>query len=341
MRVSTLATFLLFTPLLSSCQLPYLISGATEQIRILSKRTPIKKVIKSGKLKEDVTLKLEYALKASNYAEQINLNCKNNFKTFVKLDRPFVSYLVIASEKDELKLKEWSFPLVGSFPYLGFFSEKKALRYEAKLIKKNYDTFIRGASAYSSLGWFNEPILSSMIRGPRENLAETIFHECFHGTFFMKNNVELNEQLAVFVAHKSLLNFLKDFPNLILQEKNAWNDQKLFSLFLKNILNKTETYYSEGKLSREEIFRKIKIEYSTKLKPKLKVLNYDSIFLDENLNNAKLLAFKTYFYNFEQLETVFDLEFNNNIIKMINYFKALEKKSYKNKVKDLKALKLF
>jgi len=340
MRVSTLATFLLPALLLSSCQMPYLISGASEQIRILSKRTPIKKALKSGKLSTEETSKLKYAQKASEYAKLINLKCENNFKTYVKLNRPYVSYLVIASSKDELKLKKWSFPIFGSFPYLGFFSEKKALNYQARLIKKDYDTYVRGASAYSSLGWFNEPILSSMINSTKEGIAETIFHECFHGTFFLKGQVELNERLAVFIAHKSLLNFLKESKPLLNKELKAWEDQKLFSAFLKKILVKVEILYNQKEKTRTEIFNFIKTEYLAVLKPNLKILNYDKLFLNEDLNNAKLLAFKTYFHDFSDLEEIFKVKFNSEVVSMIKYFQSLEGQKYKVKVNKLKTLKL-
>ncbi len=332
MRVSTLATFLILALLLSGCQLPYLMSGAVEQIRILNKRTPINKAISSGKLENSEIEKLKYSQKASLFAEEIGLKCESNFKTYVKLNRPYVSYLVIASEKEQLKLKKWSFPLVGSFPYIGYFSEKKAKSYQKQLIKKNYDTYLRGASAYSSLGWFNEPILSSMIRGSKESLAETIFHECFHGTFFLKDNVELNERLAVFIAHKSLLLFLQNKPDLIKKELESWQDQKLFSAFLKDILDYTKSSYKNKQATRTEIFNKIHDDYQNKLKPNLKVLDYSKVF-DRDLNNAKLLAFKTYFHDFKQLEDLYNNKFEGDIIKMIKYFINLSNKS-KNKIQD-------
>ena len=297
MTVSTLTVFIL-SLLLTGCQLPYLMSGAVEQVKILSSRQKVEKAIESVATDEDTKVKLSFALKAKDFASENGLNCKKNFGTFVQLDRPFVSYLVVASPKDKIEAKKWSFPIVGSFPYKGFFSEKQAKREVTKLQKKDLDTYMRGVTAYSSLGWFKEPILSSMLKYSKESLAETIFHECFHGTFFVKDNVEKNEQLAVFVGHYYLLKFLKQMGNIkeYQEEILSWRDQKLFTSFLEKTLYEAQSFYRQEKPLREVLFTQIADSYKKNLKPKLEVNNYDSIFL-ENLNNAKIAAFKTYFHD--------------------------------------------
>jgi len=324
-------------------------SGAVEQVKILSSRQKIEKAIESVAVDEKTKVKLSYALKAKDYAAKNGLNCKKNFGTYVQLDRPFVSYLVIASPKNEVKAKTWSFPIVGSFPYKGFFSEKKAKREVRKLKKKDLDTYMRGVTAYSSLGWFKEPILSSMLKHSKESLADTIFHECFHGSFFVKDNVEKNEQLAVFVGHHYLLRFLEEIGDEKKYREDAmsWEEQKLFTSFLEKTLTQAQDFYTKNKdqqdyqdyqeevaeQKREKLFKSIADSYRSDLKPKLKANNYDSVFL-KDLNNAKIVAFKTYFHKFEVLENLLATEFNGDIFAMVNTLSNL-----KNKKKQLEYLR--
>jgi predicted aminopeptidase len=338
MTVSTL-TVLILSLFLAGCQLPYLMSGAVEQVKILSSRQKIEKTIESVATDEETKVKLSYALKAKDYAADNGLNCKKNFGTFVQLDRPYVSYLVVASPKDKIEAKMWSFPIVGSFPYKGFFSEKQADREITKLRKKDFDTYMRGVTAYSSLGWFKEPILSSMLRYSKESLAETIFHECFHGTFFVKDNVEKNEQLAVFVGHYYLLKFLKDIGDAKKYEKEvlSWQDQKLFTSFLEKTLEDAKSFYSQKNAQREKLFEKIRASYKAELKPKLKINNYDSIFL-KDLNNAKIVAFKTYFHKFDGLEHFLNESHDGDVTKMVAQLSKL--KTQKDQLKFLKNQKL-
>ena len=324
MTVSTLTNIsliLVSTLVLQACQLPYLATGAYEQAKILNARRAVKKVINDENVSEQTKEKLEFALKAQSYSETQGLKCKGNFKSFVQLDRPYVTYLLIASKKNELKAKTWWFPVVGSFPYKGYFSEEKALKAAQRLQKKDYDTYVRGVTAYSSLGWFKEPILSSMTAGSKLDLADTIFHECFHSTVFYKNEVEKNEQLAVFFAHNILISFLKNFDQEeeIPEVEKAWEDQLLFSNFLNEQIQLAEKSYSNGE-QQEEILKKIASSYQEKLKPQLNVLSFDSVFL-EGLNNAKLVAFKTYFHDFEELQRKLKEDYDNDIFSFLEFLK--------------------
>lgn len=331
MNVSTLATFIKLTPLtflMSACQLPYLATGAYEQIKILNSRKPIKKVIKNVATPPEIKEKLEFTIQIKDFFEPRGLQCKGNFNTYVELNRPYVSYLLIASKKDEIKAKTWWFPIVGSFPYKGYFSEKKALK-AAKSLNSNYDTFVRGVTAYSALGWFDEPILSSMLSLDKYDLADTVIHECFHNSFFIKNEVQLNEQYAVFFAHYFLLEFLNEKQKFeqIEIEKQKWSDQNLFSNFLKEIIDKAKIDYSQN-TPKEKILNEIKKNYLENLKPKLEVLNYDTLFI-KNLNNASLVAYQTYFHDFSELKKALSEKHSGDIGLFFSCLKKNEK-DFKN-----------
>lgn len=127
------------------------------------------------------------------------------------LDTEAVSYLVIASPHTEIKAHEFKFPFVGAFPYIGFFKKSSAESFARKLEKnENLVTYIRPVYAYSTLGYMEDRILSSFFDYNDIELAELIFHELFHTIFFIKNEVELNENLANYYGKEMLREYFKD-----------------------------------------------------------------------------------------------------------------------------------
>jgi predicted aminopeptidase len=118
--------------------------------------------------------KLSLSLEVKDFSvKRLHLKDSKNYTSFVKLNRPSVTYVVNASSRWELKHFEWSFPFVGKMPYKGFFSEQEALEEEAELKTKNLDTYLRGVSAYSTLGWFNGNFLVSPTISQENNQNNT------------------------------------------------------------------------------------------------------------------------------------------------------------------------
>lgn len=127
------------------------------------------------------------------------------------LENEAVSYLVIASPHTKIEAHEFKFPFVGSFPYIGFFKKKSAKRFAKDLEKdENLVTYIRPVYAYSTLGYLEDRILSSFFEYNDIELAELVFHELFHTIFFIKNEVDLNENLANFYGKELLKEYFKD-----------------------------------------------------------------------------------------------------------------------------------
>jgi predicted aminopeptidase len=134
-------------------------------MKLLQARVPIAEALKDPTLSAEEKHKLELAQKTREFAEKdLHLKPTENYTSYVKLDRPYVTYVVSAAPKWELKHYQWSYPFVGKMPYKGYFSEADAKTEEADLKKEDLDTYMRGVSAYSTLGWFKDPLLSSMLR---------------------------------------------------------------------------------------------------------------------------------------------------------------------------------
>jgi predicted aminopeptidase len=167
------------------CQIPYLVKSSYNQLSLLSSRQDIDKALQDPKVSDEEKRKLRLSQKVREFAmNQLHLKESKNYTSFVKLDRASVTYVVNASPKWELKHHEWWFPVVGKMPYKGFFNEQDAKEEEEDLKKQDLDTYLRGVSAYSTLGWFNDPILSSMLTSNDYDLVNTIIHETVHATLY-------------------------------------------------------------------------------------------------------------------------------------------------------------
>lgn len=170
-------------------------------------------VLKDPKIKESDKEKIRKVILYKNYFIQYwGRGDSKIYERTTFLEQDAVTYLVVASPFDKIEAKKECFPFVGCFPYLGFFKKEGAEKYAKELNEKNYVTFIRPVYAYSSLGHFTDPILSSFFYFKDEDLAELVFHELFHTIFFIKDEVELNENMANYFAEKMRDEYFKIDP---------------------------------------------------------------------------------------------------------------------------------
>lgn len=321
----------LFSFLLGGCQLGYLAKSAYNQLNLLNQRIPIEEALKDPDISSADKLKLTLSQEVRKYSETtLKLNVKKNYSTYVKLNRPYVSYVVSASPKWSLETHHWNFPFVGKLPYKGYFSETEANEEAELLMAQNYDVYVRGVSAYSTLGWFKDPLLSSMLRYKDHDLVNTIIHESVHATLFIKNEADFNERLATFLGNKGMEMFYlqKESENSetlkLARQENA--DEKRFSVFISAEIKALELWYQNQKEKIEsfriERLNEIKINFNKKLKPLLTTESY-SKFTTLDLNNARLIVYKTYLQDMNDLEQLYQLN-NNDFVKFFKCVKRLE-----------------
>lgn len=302
------------------CQTSYYLHLASGQAELWWQRRSVEKTLQDPEIDEALKKKIRLVLTAKEFARsEIGLSPGKNYSSFVPLDREAVSWLVIASPKDRIEAKKWSFLLVGDFPYKGFFSLEKALQERKNLESQDQDVWIRPVEAFSYLGWMSDPIFSSFLKRSEPDLVELIIHESVHASVFIANHVDFNEQFASFVALEALPIFFQQNPQLYphdvhllgarIQENQK--QEKMFYDFMIAKKNELNLWYSSqrSKLpSREELESARATEFQ-RLQKEFEALNIrvGRWLLNTPLNNAIFAAFSTYSENLQDFARVFDL----------------------------------
>lgn len=313
-----LLTILLF---LSGCQLNYLFHVSYNHLALLSSTESIDEVLASDRFTEEQKRKIKRTQAVRIYAfEKLNLKKTKNYSEFADIKRPYVTYAVTASQKWKFEPYLWTFPFTGDVSYKGFFNEELSKQEATELKNKNLDVYVRGVSAYSTLGMFlADPLLSSMLNYSEHNLVNTIFHELVHTTIFVKDNVNFNERLAVFIANKATEQYYLEIEGknsktlkTILNE-NA--DDTLFSNFITNEINQLKSWYDnfdhsenlpadDKEALRQDRLKQIAVNFEKKIKPNLKTESYGYIF-KKNYNNADLIVYDTYMKDLDVFEKAY------------------------------------
>lgn len=310
---------------------------------MMSSREPVEEVLKKNDLPEETRRKIELSQKARVFAfEKLNLKKTNNYSSYIDLKRPYVTWIVHAAEKWEMKNYEWSYPFVGKMPYKGYFNEADAQEEAKKMEEKGYDAYVRGVTAYSTLGWLQDSLLSSMLRYKEHDLVNTIIHELVHTTIYIKNNADFNEKLAVFVGNKGTELFYKEIEgenSITLKKiKDEHDDDILFSSFITREIQDLQNWYDMPSLSKNETERQKRLqqilEHFQTVKKDFKTNSYLK-FEKEKMNNARLGLYKTYMENLNVFEELYK-KLNYDLLKFIDVVKELE--TSKEPEEDLRKL---
>ncbi len=203
---------------LSGCQtLSYYGHAAAGQIRLMQKRQPVDGIVAKLRQRADdgphplsptdqlLLDRLTFTGELLDFAETtLTLPVGRRYRSYVDLERPYVVWNVFAAPPLSLEPHRWCYPLVGCAPYRGFFDSTGAQRQAQELEAAGLETYVGGVAAYSTLGWFADPLLSSFVFWPEPQLAELLFHELAHGVVWVRGDVAFNESFATFVGRQGV-----------------------------------------------------------------------------------------------------------------------------------------
>lgn len=298
----------------------------------MRQRVPLKYALENYKLTPEERKRIELAIELRKFMkDDLNLNIESNFSRYVPLDRDSVTYAVNASAKDQLKPYEWNFPIIGRVPYKAYFKKQSAIDESKVLAEKNLDVHVRGVAAYSTLGWFEDPLLSSMLKMKEHDFVNLLIHETVHANLYIKSNSSFNERVASFLgqlgaeAYYKKLNRGDELKKIVADESH---DDLLFSNYITAELKKLRTWYTENKTNpallkeREQQFAMLKKNFAVKVFPQMHTKNY-SWFEKIELNNAILLLLELYNSDFSELEKIANAN-NRDFKKTFAELKKLE-----------------
>lgn len=237
--------------------LGYGFSQARGQFEILVKAKPVCYFLNDPELDPDMRDKLMLIESIRRFAfDSLGMSPTDNYTTLYIQPSEDIMWVVTACEPFRFNPVEWKFPFLGTFSYKGYFNRDKAERLEGELKEQGYDTNIRTAGAWSTLGWFRDPILSGMLRDNAGDLAETILHELTHGTLFVKDSLRFNENLATFFGTMGAFRFL---------EAHYGADSDEFQVYARSVhdRHKFAEHVLRGALYLDSLYNAI--EYETEI----------------------------------------------------------------------------
>jgi predicted aminopeptidase len=307
---------LLLVLLVGACSPAYVIRAGYEQALLLQRRQPIARLVQDPATDSLTREKLRLVLEAREFAaSELGLDVGRSYTTFAEVDSDTLLHVLSASRKDAFVPHTWWFPIVGRVPYKGWFDRAPAEREQARLAEQGLDTYLRPASAFSTLGWFNDPLLSTLLRADEVRLANTVIHEVTHNSFFAAGQARFNESFANFVGGRGAIHFFcgrdgQDAPRCE-RARNEWHDDLLFGEFLSLMLEELEALYAREDLASEQkvearasIFEESLRRFREELRPRLRVLSFAS-FEQLPLNNATLVGRRLYYHRLELFDAVY------------------------------------
>ncbi len=328
--------FILF-PLLTGCgNLLYLSHLGWHQSFITFQSVPVKEVLQREDLGDGEREKILYIQEVKRFGEErLGLKRSKSYTKFYELNRPTL-YIITASEKDRLHPYYWRFPMIGEVTYKGFFTIKGVMREKLALEQKGLDTYVQGVAAYSTLGWLNDPIFSTMLNWDLPTLTNMILHEMAHGTLYFKGETDFNEQLATFIGNQGTIEFLKERFGAHSQElglaKDYQHDDLLFSDWIEEAYQLLSGFYAqplsrEEKLEgREEIFRSLQNSFR-EIKDRFRTDCYRD-FDQKRLNNAVILAHRRYLHRIDRFEVLYEF-LGREMKKLIQFFEEVKRSGEK------------
>nr|WP_246431179.1 aminopeptidase [Prosthecobacter dejongeii] len=274
------------------------------QVEILSKASPVDKVLADPKSKPLLKEKLNTVAQVRKYAqEHLGLPAEGQYERYTNLGRRYVVWVIFATPEFSVEAKRWWYPLVGSVKYRGFFKESLAEKEAEKLRAEGLDVYVGGVEAYSTLGYLRDPLLNTFLGRDDASLAELIFHELTHQRIYLQGDTDFNEALATVVGREGTRRWLRSQDRLqdLAQYEKEMRVEKDFIREVLQTRTEVARLYAQKDLD-EKAMREGKQAAFVRMKLRLEAMNKrygGSLKLDrwfkKPMNNARLNTLATYY----------------------------------------------
>jgi predicted aminopeptidase len=234
------------TAYLASDDVRYITRAGFEETRILQARQPIDRLVRRPDTDPALRRSLGLVLETRDYAAHLGLEAKQTYTTYADVGRDTLLLVLQAAPKDCICPHTWKYPIVGRIPYKGFFDPVAARREASRFASRGYDTYLRPSSAFSTLGWFNDPLLSTALTRDSVELAATVFHEIAHNTLYVKSATPFNESFAQMVGYRSAQAFFAERGDSARAQHAAdrWHDEIVLGDYYEALVDRLQALYS-------------------------------------------------------------------------------------------------
>ncbi len=307
---------------------------AKGQLNIIFNTVPVDKIMADPTFPDSLKQKINLIKEIKQFAtDSLGLEPVGSYNTYFEQNGEPILWVLVAAEPYRLKAYTWRFPILGEFQYKGFFDKKLGEKEAITWQQKGFDVRLREVSAWSTLGYLDDPILSSMLDLPEGDLAALIIHEMTHSSIFIKNNLTFNENLADFVGDYGAKQFLAKKYGIKSKVYRRYLDDIAYNqMFRRHILvgtQKLDSLYKTFDTQNASKYLKDSLKYNLidqifektdtlSIKRKLKYKGRGSV------NNAYFVAYKTYQARQNQFEVAFKERFNENFKAYWAYLKGNE-----------------
>ena len=268
----------------------YLAQAVNGHLHLMESRVPVKRILKKKQLDSVSLEKLRLVLEVRDFAtKELGLPKNKSYKVYSEIGGEYLGWNVYCAPKFSIEPVTWCFPIAGRVVYRGYFSKKAALKFANSMEEQDYDVYISPISAYSTLGWFSDPILSSNLKLNTIRIAGLIIHELAHQEYYLPGNSCVSESFAVTVERAGVLKWLKSTgrDSMIEVALEMWKSQDKINTIKLDTRKKLNEIYSNNLDSLTMAHKKDSIFLNLK-----KSINLDK---DAKINNAYLIPTSTYF----------------------------------------------
>lgn len=296
----------------------YILRAAWAEGRILASRRPIAAVIADPATDASTRDKLRLVLDARRFAaDSIGLAVGHSFTAFAPVEHDTLVVVLSGAYRDRLQPITWWFPIVGRVPYKGYFDFAAGVRAAQTLERQGFDAYVRPSPAFSTLGWFNDPVVSTSLRVDPLDLANTVIHELTHNTYYASGQATFNESFANFVGSRGAAAFLRARGDSAAarQVDDRWADEKTLGEFWTWVYSALDTAFRRhpgtdsaargARLAvRDSVFRLARDSLSSSLGQRMRTIPASAL-ARARLDNAALLARRVYLTQLDDFDSAY------------------------------------
>jgi predicted aminopeptidase len=301
---AALGIILLLLTHLTACAGPsYYAQAISGHLGLMRSREPVSDLLADSATDPELAQRLRLADQILVYAsEQLGLDGYGSYNQVVITGKKAVTWNVVAAEEFSISPRTWCFPVSGCVPYRGYFKQAQATKFSDKMKRKSLDVMISPAVAYSTLGWFDDPLLDTMFQYSDAQLAGIMFHELAHQKLYVKSDTAFSESFASFVEDIGVRLWMTDTDQAAALQQ--WENRNLAAQDFNELLKKTrlqlqEIYASEQsetlmREAKQQAFRELRIDYEASVENDWNGQEYFSAWMSSDLNNAHLALMDSY-----------------------------------------------